>query len=1514
MKRVNDIFAGKHRRGLLLVLICGIYTLSVWGITSTYYSSLDGKSGATLFAQIGTVANTGYTGTLTYSGLWTAYTTIDLNSSGKIWDIYSNCSFTKSTDQCGTYSSVCDCYNREHSVPQNWFGSDVSNNTKGVAGTDMFHIYPTDGKVNGMRSNYPYGETSSGTTWGTGRLGSSTLASTYTYNGTSYSTTSYSGTVFEPADDYKGDLARSYFYMIAFWGKYKGTNFNQGTYGAVHFNTTYTSAGGYGLTAYSIGLLMKWHRQDPVSQKEIDRNNALNNLSGQGNRNPFIDYPCLAEYLWGDHKDETFNLSDVVGTFESGFTPGSSSGCSSGGSSTTNYTLTWKVNGTTSSTTTSSGSSVGTIPSAPSVPSACSGKVFVGWSTTNIGSTATNTAPSVLFTDASGAPSVSANTTFHAVFATATTGSSTTKTYTLTITPDDFNTTSYAANNTEKTSTATATDGSTMSVSWTSYQVMKSGSNMQWQKNAGYIYNSTDLGTITGVTVTSSAGTYTTYYGTSAQPSSGTSGSGKGYFKTSVGSATGTSTKVTVTFTQTSSGTTYSAYVTTCSSSSSCTAVPTVGTASTSDVTTTSATATCSNGITKLGTGTCTISSYGFVYGTTSNPTLTSGTAVQVGTSYTSTNTAFTTALTGLSASTTYYVRPYATNDYGTAYGSQASFTTKTPTSYTVTWKVNGSTYTTGSPTTSVVEGNKVTTLPATPSAPSACSSYTFVGWSTTNCGSTGTTTKPTDLFTTAAGSPAINSTTVFYAVYSATSGSGSSSSTVTETFESQTASTTYNSTQTYTAENSDAGLAWTIYYGTVSTNSKITGNNSAQMRWYSSATTSYGYAQTTTAIQGLQSITFNAKVSNTNLKMSVWYSTNQSAWTALATNVTMTTGSKSYTYNVNGTSGTNYYIRIGVGNGGTAPSSGNYSLTIDDVAFTSTTSGSTIYYSECAAASTYTVTWDATTNGGSCSTATSTVTAGNAIGTLPTATKDCYTFNGWYTAASSGTKITSTTVPTGNVTYYAQFSINSHTLTVAASPTTYGSVSGGGTYNCGTSHTITATANTGYTFSYWSLNGSSVSTNASYSVTMPDEDVTYTAVFIAGTASYTVKHYQQNTDGSTYPATPTETESKSGTTGGTTAATAKSYTGFTALSFSQQTIAADGSTVVSIYYTRNTYTISYNKGSYGTGTNSSDTKLYGVALTLPATAMFTRTGYVQTGWSTSTYGTTKTYDLGASYTANSAITLYPYWEQLASYTATFKNGEDTYSTKTGYEGQSISVGTPTACDGFTFVGWSSHEYDNTTSSPIIDFDGTIPSGNTTYHAVYSKQGNATTVLTNNYERITTAAELTNGNYLVVGYYNYNYYAMRAVTTNTYYLAQTAVTPSSNIISNPAANLIWQVTVSGSNVTFYNTNAAQYAYAYRYGTTNYLNLTTGTAGTSFAASIANSEWTFTSNTYTGYRISYQGNSSRFRLYNTAGNPIYLYKQMEETSYTTYYTTSTTFTVTVVSEDTQKGTVSISDAP
>lgn len=121
--------------------------------------------------------------------------------------------------------------------------------------------------------------------------------------------------------------------------------------------------------------------------------------------------------------------------------------------------------------------------------------------------------------------------------------------YSFTITPSDFNSKSYAENNGTHTSTATCTTDNTktLSISWYSNQIMLQSSVMQWQKSKGYIYNTTDLGTIKSVTVNSSAGTFTTYYGTSSNPSSGTTVGG-GYFNVKVGSATGKTSSVVVTF------------------------------------------------------------------------------------------------------------------------------------------------------------------------------------------------------------------------------------------------------------------------------------------------------------------------------------------------------------------------------------------------------------------------------------------------------------------------------------------------------------------------------------------------------------------------------------------------------------------------------------------------------------------------------------------------------------------------------------------------------------------------------------------------------------------------------------------------------------------------------------------------------------------------------------------------------------------------------------------------------
>ena len=220
-----------------------------------YYVSCEGKSGQQLLkalhSKISSHTNVGY------DGLWNVYKTSDVRPNGKVWDMYSTKEWTVGSQHCGSYKNVGDCINREHSVPQSWFSE------RSPMKSDAFHVYPTDGKVNGQRSNYPYGECAGGTTLPSnngvkalGRLGACTSPG-------------YSGRVFEPVDEYKGDFARSYFYMVACY------NDKIASWGGDAFaGNSYP-----GLRQWQLDVLMKWHRQDPVSDKERTRNDAVYAIS-----------------------------------------------------------------------------------------------------------------------------------------------------------------------------------------------------------------------------------------------------------------------------------------------------------------------------------------------------------------------------------------------------------------------------------------------------------------------------------------------------------------------------------------------------------------------------------------------------------------------------------------------------------------------------------------------------------------------------------------------------------------------------------------------------------------------------------------------------------------------------------------------------------------------------------------------------------------------------------------------------------------------------------------------------------------------------------------------------------------------------------------------------------------------------------------------------------------------------------------------------------------------------------
>ena len=260
------------------------------------YSSLVGKSGASLFSALESITAYGYDN-VGYDGLYDAYKKTDMDADGYLLDMYSTCRFTLS-DKCGSYSNVCDCFNREHSLPKSWWGGGKNN-----AYSDLFHLVPTDGKVNNQRGNLPFGECANGGTLpgghALGKKGPSTFSG-YTNV----------GTVFEPDDMYKGDFARGYFGMLVRFGTSVDFTKSEGSTMFSNSNKSISAANHFGLTAYGVALLMKWTRQDAVSPKETNRNNGIQQT--QGNRNPFIDCPVLAEYLWGNKAGEAVTSADLL--------------------------------------------------------------------------------------------------------------------------------------------------------------------------------------------------------------------------------------------------------------------------------------------------------------------------------------------------------------------------------------------------------------------------------------------------------------------------------------------------------------------------------------------------------------------------------------------------------------------------------------------------------------------------------------------------------------------------------------------------------------------------------------------------------------------------------------------------------------------------------------------------------------------------------------------------------------------------------------------------------------------------------------------------------------------------------------------------------------------------------------------------------------------------------------------------------------------------------------------------
>ena len=241
----------KLTRTGFIILCIALFSVSRAQIPAGYYNPANGLSGSALQLALHNIIDNHTV--VSYASLWTWFKQTDKKANGKVWDMYSDIpggtppyEFTFVTNQCGTYNSEADCYNREHSWPESWFGG------ASPMSSDIFHLFATDGYVNNRRSNFPYGKvgTATWTSMNGSKLGNCV-------------STGYTGTVFEPIDEYKGDFARSYFYMeTRYYGEDSGWPGSPMTSGSQ-------------LLPWAQTLMMLWNLMDPVSQKEINRNDSI---------------------------------------------------------------------------------------------------------------------------------------------------------------------------------------------------------------------------------------------------------------------------------------------------------------------------------------------------------------------------------------------------------------------------------------------------------------------------------------------------------------------------------------------------------------------------------------------------------------------------------------------------------------------------------------------------------------------------------------------------------------------------------------------------------------------------------------------------------------------------------------------------------------------------------------------------------------------------------------------------------------------------------------------------------------------------------------------------------------------------------------------------------------------------------------------------------------------------------------------------------------------------------------
>lgn len=283
-------------------------SLSAAEIPAGYYDAIEGKQDSALKSTLSMIVRGGVrydygintyhssnnppewiAGDLKAYGTWQALPFTDRKAGGVVWDMYSNC-VRYYPNKLG--DSGCSL-NIEHCLPKSWWGGTVNEAYK-----DLFNLNPSDQRANSQKSNYPPGHVKKSDKFDNG-----------SFKMAKANTSGYGYICWEPAEEYRGDFARTYFYMATAYEYLEWTAYPQ-----------FICDTNYLMFSDSIQkVLLDWHRADPVSDKERYRADVISDI--QGNRNPYIDYPELVEYIWGNKKGQTIDLTSLTCAFSVGYCP-----------------------------------------------------------------------------------------------------------------------------------------------------------------------------------------------------------------------------------------------------------------------------------------------------------------------------------------------------------------------------------------------------------------------------------------------------------------------------------------------------------------------------------------------------------------------------------------------------------------------------------------------------------------------------------------------------------------------------------------------------------------------------------------------------------------------------------------------------------------------------------------------------------------------------------------------------------------------------------------------------------------------------------------------------------------------------------------------------------------------------------------------------------------------------------------------------------------------------------------